>query len=169
MAVSSGTLQAATVLNELRRQEVTHVVWLPDSETGYMYGAMRDSDFLTLVPVCREGESIAVAAGLLMGGKRPVVLIQSTGFYESGDSVRGLALDLHLPLLLMLGYRGYMGRGQPAIDSAARFLEPILDAWGIPHYTVVSDATCHYISEAQQQARASGHPVAVLMGKEYNA
>ena len=78
MAVSSGTLQAATVLNELRRQEVTHVVWLPDSETGYMYGAMRDSDFLTLVPVCREGESIAVAAGLLMGGKRPCLMLPAT-------------------------------------------------------------------------------------------
>ncbi len=169
MAVSPGTLQAATVLDELGRQRVTHVVWLPDSETGYMYEAMRKSDFLTLVPVCREGEAIAIAAGLIMGGKRPVVLIQSTGFYESGDSVRGLALDLHLPLLLMIGYRGYPGRGRTATDSAARFLEPILDAWGIPHYTVESDATCHYISEAQQQALAGGHPVAVLMGREYNA
>ncbi len=168
MAASPGTLQAATVLAELRRCGITHVVWLPDSETGYMYEAMRESPFLTLVPVCREGESIAIAAGLIMGGKRPVVLIQSTGFYESGDSVRGLALDLQLPLLMMIGYRGYQGQGRPAVDSAARFLEPILDAWGIPHYIVESDATCHRISEAHQQAVASRHPVAVLMGKEYN-
>jgi len=167
MAVSSGTLQAATVLDELRRCGVTHVVWLPDSETGYMYEAMLASD-LTLVPVCREGESIAIAAGLIMGGKRPVVLIQSTGFYESGDSVRGLALDLHLPLLLMNGYRGYPGQGRTPSDSAARFLEPMLDTWGIPHYVVESDATCHHISEAYRQAEANSHPAAVLMGKEYN-
>jgi sulfopyruvate decarboxylase TPP-binding subunit len=167
MAVSPGTLQAATVLDELRACGVTHIVWLPDSETGYMYQAMLESE-LTLVPVCREGESIAVAAGLIMGGKRPVVLIQSTGFYESGDSIRGLALDLHLPLLFMIGYRGYLGRGRPPADSAARFLEPILDTWGIPHYTVESDATCHYISEAYEQAAAQSHPMAVLMGKEYN-
>jgi sulfopyruvate decarboxylase TPP-binding subunit len=167
MAVSPGTLQAATVLDELRSCGVTHVVWLPDSETGYMYQAMLESE-LTLVPICREGESVAVAAGLIMGGKRPVVLIQSTGFYESGDSIRGLALDLHLPLLFMIGYRGYQGRGRPPVDSAARFLEPILDTWGIPHYTVESDATCHYISEAYEQAAAQRHPAAVLMGKEYN-
>ena len=166
MAVSNATLQAATVLEEWRRCGVTHIVWLPDSETGYMYEAMRDSQF-TLVPVCREGESLAIAAGLIMGGKRPVVLIQSTGFYESGDSVRGLGLDLQLPLLLMIGYRGYPGRGRPPTDSAARFLEPILDAWGIPHAVVDSDATAHHISEAYQQAQASSHPVAVLMGKEY--
>lgn len=168
MAVSHAPLQAATVLDELGRCGVTHVVWLPDSETGYMYEAMLASQ-LTLVPVCREGESMAVAAGLIMGGKRPVILIQSTGFYESGDSVRGLCLDLHLPLLLMIGYRGYAGQGRPPSDSAARFLEPILDTWGIPHYMVESDATCHHISEAHRQAQATSHPVAVLMGKEYNA
>ena len=168
MAASGGTLQAATVLDELRSCGVTHVVWLPDSETGYMYQAMLESE-LTLVPICREGESMAVAAGLILGGKRPVVLIQSTGLYESGDSVRGLCLDLHLPLLFMIGYRGYMGRGRTPTDSAARFLEPILDAWGIPHYVVESDATCHHISEAYQKAQAESHPVAVLMGKEYGA
>src|SRR6266516_1830413 len=167
MAVSNATLQAATVLDELGSCGVTHIVWLPDSETGFMYEAMRASEF-TLVPVCREGESMAIAAGLIMGGKRPVVLIQSTGLYESGDSVRGLSLDLHLPLLLMIGYRGYPGRGRPPADSAARFLEPILDTWGIPHSTVDSDATCHQISEAHQQAQATSHPVAVLMGREYN-
>jgi sulfopyruvate decarboxylase TPP-binding subunit len=163
----SDDLQAAAVLSELQRCGVTHIVWLPDSETGYMYDAMRASQF-TLVPVCREGESMAIAAGLIMGGKRPVVLIQSTGLYESGDSVRGLCLDLHLPLLLMVGYRGFPGRGRPPTDSAARFLEPILDAWNIPHYLVDSGDSCHHISEAYQQAHATSHPVAVLMGREYN-
>ena len=167
MAVSNATLQAATVLDELGSCGVTHIIWLPDSETGFMYEAMRASQ-LTLVPVCREGESMAIAAGLLMGGKRPVVLIQSTGLYESGDSVRGLCLDLQLPLLLMIGYRGYPGRGRTPADSAARFLEPILDTWGIPHYIVDSDAACHYISEAYQQAQANSQPTAVLLGKEYN-
>jgi sulfopyruvate decarboxylase TPP-binding subunit len=167
MAISNTTLQAATVLDELERCGVTHIVWLPDSETGFMYEAMRASQF-TLVPVCREGESMAIAAGLIVGGKRPVVLIQSTGLYESGDSVRGLCLDLQLPLLLMIGYRGYPGRGRPPADSAARFLEPILDAWGIPHRTVESDASCRHISEAYRQAQDTSHPVAVLMGKEYN-
>src|SRR5487761_395678 len=152
-------LQAATVLGELQRCGVTHIVWLPDSETGFMYDAMTNSP-LTLVPVCREGESMPIAAGLIMGGKRPVVLIQSTGFFESGDSIRGLCLDLDMPLLLMLGYRGHVAPGETPTDSAARFLEPILKAWGIPYYLVDSDATCGHISRAYHQAQESNHPVA---------
>jgi hypothetical protein len=68
----------------------------------------------------------------------------------------------------MVGYRGFPGRGRPPTDSAARFLEPILDAWNIPHYLVDSGDSCHHISEAYQQAHATSHPVAVLMGREYN-
>ena len=37
-----------------------------------------DAD-LQVVPVCREGESFAIALGLIIGGKTPAVLIQDTG------------------------------------------------------------------------------------------
>src|SRR5262249_1969891 len=84
MAAPTARLQAASVRDELARCGVTHIVWLPDSETGFLYKAILESP-ITLVPVCREGESMAIAAGLIMGGKRPVILIQSTGFFESGD------------------------------------------------------------------------------------
>jgi sulfopyruvate decarboxylase TPP-binding subunit len=161
-------LQAASVLAELERCGVSHIVWLPDSETGFMYRAMVGSPF-ALVPVCREGESMAIAAGLIMGGKKPVVLIQSTGFFESGDSIRGLCLDLRLPLLLLIGYRGYTGRGGQPSDSAARFLEPVLDAWGIPHSIVDSEDAISTIGTAYKRAQETSHPVAVLIGQEYAA
>lgn len=159
-------LHAETVLGELAKCGVTHVVWLPDSETGFMYKALQESD-LTLVPVCREGESMAIAAGLIMGGRRPVVLIQSTGFYESGDAVRGFCKDLKLPLLLLLGYRGYPGEGQPPRDSAAAMLEPMLKVWDIPYEIVTSDGHCGRISAAYERSQQEGRTEAVLFGREY--
>jgi sulfopyruvate decarboxylase TPP-binding subunit len=159
-------MSAQGVLGQLKACAVTHVVWLPDSETGFMYEALKASEF-TLVPVCREGETMAIAAGLIMGGKRPVVLIQSTGFYESGDAIRGFCKDLKLPLLLMIGYRGYPGEGQPARDSAAAMLEPMLKTWDIPYKIVSSEESCHRVSECYKQAETEGRTVAVLMGREY--
>ena len=112
---------------------------------------------------------MAIAAGLIMGGAKPVVLIQSTGFFESGDSIRGMCLDLQLPLLLMLGYRGYFGPEKPASDSAARFLEPMLDTWGIPHHVLHADEDCHLIGEALARAWQQHRPEAVLIGQEYHS
>ena len=131
-----------------------------------MYDALMSQREITPVPVCREGEAIAVAMGLILGGKKPVVLHQITGFYESGDSVRGLALDLQLPLLILLGYRGWQ-RERPITDSAAIYGEPILKAWGIKHYLVETDEDLPKISRAYQEAQEGKRPVVVLIGREY--
>lgn len=159
-------LTAGRVLQQFIECGVTHIVWLPDSEAAAMYKAIVATPQLKLVPVAREGEAIAVAAGLLAGGARPIVQIQSTGYYESGDSVRGLALDLHLPLLLLLGYRGYKAH-EKMMDSAAVFLAPTLDTWGIPHQVVADDSHVGRIGDQYRLAQQQSSPAAVLIGEEY--
>ena len=165
MAISSTTLTADRILAELKKCGITHIVWLPDSETRFMYDALRNQSELTPVPVCREGEAIGIATGLILGGKNPVVLHQNTGFFESGDSVRGLALDLKLPLLLLIGYRGWR-RNFPMTDSAAIFTEPILDAWGIKHHLVENDSDAGKISDGYREAHETHRPVVILIGME---
>ena len=159
-------LTAKRVLDELKRCGVTHIVWLPDSEARFMYDAMMSQHDIALVPVCREGEAVAIAAGLTLGGKKPVVLHQNTGFFESGDSVRCLGLDLALPLLLLIGYRGWR-RDAAITDSAAVFTEPILDAWGIKHYLVETDDDVERISTGYKEVHKTNRPVAILIGREY--
>src|SRR5207248_7755355 len=112
MAVAHGALTAQRVVDELRANAVTHVIWLVDTESRFMYDALTADPSLTVVPICREGEAMGVALGLQIGGKKPIVVIQNTGFFESGDSIRGLVLDLEMPLVMMVGYRGFH-RGQP--------------------------------------------------------
>ena len=160
------SLTPRAMLDQLNANGVTHVVWLPDSETNFMYAQMIADPTLHLVSVCREGESMAIAAGLWVGGKKPVVLIQNTGMFESGDSVRGLALDVDFPLVMMVGYRGWTRHGVTP-DSAARFTEPILDAWGINYYLVETDSDAERISAAFAEADRTQRPVACLMGAEY--
>ena len=162
-------LTARVMVDTLKRSGVTHMVWLPDTESGFLYQTLRDDPELALVPVSREGETIPIALGLLIGGKQPVVCIQNTGFFESGDSVRGLWLDLQLPLLALIGYRGYE-RGAPSDDSAATFLEPILRAWGIPYEIVEhDDDVVVTVPRMYGLAKERPGPTAVLIGGEYGA
>jgi sulfopyruvate decarboxylase TPP-binding subunit len=107
---------------------VTHVAWLPDSAMGPWETAIVASP-IRLLRVCREGEAWALAAGLYLGGARPVVMIQNTGMFESGDALRNVLFDLRLPLYAIIGYRSYLVPDTP--DTAKRFTEPILAAWGI--------------------------------------
>ena len=161
-----GGLTPQAVLDELRANGVTHVVWLPDTETSFMYAALSQDPALDVVAICREAESMPIAAGLWIGGKKPVVMIQNTGFFESGDSLRGLALDIRMPLVMFIGYRGWTRHGVTT-DSAARYTEPLLHAWGIDYYLVEGDADAGRISTAFEEAARTERPVACLIGAEY--
>ena len=161
-------LHPQSIISELKKNKVTHVVWLPDSETNFMYQQILAEPSLDLIPVAREGETMAIAAGLWVGGKRPVVLIQNTGIFESGDSIRGLGLDVNQPLVMLIGYRGWDRHGVTR-DSAAKFTEHILHAWGISYYLVEADGDTSRISLAMEEAEHTSRPVAVLVGTEYGA
>ncbi|MFN8521498.1 MAG: thiamine pyrophosphate-binding protein [Chloroflexota bacterium] len=161
-----GALSAAAVLESLDRCGITDVVWLPDSESGFLYQALSSRASPRLTPVCREGEAIVIALGLVVAGRRPAVIIQSTGLFESGDSIRGAAIAFQMPLLVLVGYRGWTGGG-PLTDTAAIYLEPILNAWGIPHYLVESDADLRRVDEAWAEAQRRNGIAAVLVGQEY--
>jgi len=166
--MKSTALTPARIVEELRKLSITHIVWLPDTESQFVCEAAQEQPDFTLVPVCREGEAIAVAVGLMLGGKESVVIHQNTGFFESGDSVRALALDLGLPLLLLIGYRGWR-HGAPASDSAAVFTEPILNAWGIKYYLVETDEDVEKVSLGYKEAHETGKPVVILLGRSGNS
>ena len=161
-------LHPASVVAELKKNDISHVVWLPDSETNFMYQLLTNEPTLDLVPVCREGETMAIAAGLWVGGKRPIVLIQNTGIFEAGDSIRGLGLDVNQPLVMLVGYRGWSRHGRTK-DSAARFIEHILHAWGISYYLIETDDDADRISLAIEEADKTQKPVAVLVGTEFGS
>src|SRR5919205_2290469 len=76
--VSTTHLSPETVLAQMKKHGVTHVVWLPDSETNWLYLLMQAEPSLTLVAVPREGLACSIASGLYAGGKKPLVFIQNT-------------------------------------------------------------------------------------------
>jgi sulfopyruvate decarboxylase TPP-binding subunit len=159
-------LEGPAVVAALKACGVTHAVWVPDSELGRWEDALTSDPDLKLIRVCREGEAIAVAAGLYLGGKRPVVLIQCTGLFEAGDALRNVVHDLKLPLFFVIGVRSYYAHQQgKSLDSCPVFTEPILRAWQVP-YTLLDDrATAADLAAAYRQARAEKRAGAVLLAE----
>jgi sulfopyruvate decarboxylase TPP-binding subunit len=159
-------LDGPSVVHALKECGVTHVVWLPDSELGTWEAALTGPGGLPLIRVCREGEAFAVAAGLLLGGKRPVVLIQCTGLFEAGDALRNVIHDLKLPCFLIVGLRSYHAhqKGQSK-DSCPIFTEPILQAWRIPYTLLDSQHTAADLAGAYRDAQMQRRAAAVLIAE----
>jgi sulfopyruvate decarboxylase TPP-binding subunit len=163
--MSNPTPKARQIVDELYRSEVTHVVYLIGKTIAHIIELMSSENKMTLIPVCREADTLAVAAGLMTGGKRAVVMMQSTGVYESGDSIRTLGLDVKLPILLLIGYRGWM-KDEPVKDSAARLLEPTFEVWNIPTHIIETVQDAEMLHSFYEEAQELSKPVALLITPE---
>ena len=159
-------LDGPAVVAALKGSGVTHAVWIPDSEIGRWEPVLATDPDLKLIRVCREGEAIAVAAGLHLGGKRPIVLIQCTGLFEAGDALRNVVHDLKLPLFFIIGVRSYYAhqRGKSA-DSCPVFTEPILRTWKIPYVLFDNTATADELAAAYRQAQSEKRAGAILLAE----
>jgi sulfopyruvate decarboxylase TPP-binding subunit len=164
---NAATLSPETVLRHMKENGVTDVVWLPDSETNWLFLLMKAEPSLRLIGVTREGHACSIAAGLHAGGRRPLILIQNTGMMESGDSIRGWLLGMNVPVVLMVGYRGWTRHGVTT-DTAATYTERFLMAFGLAYYLVESDADAQRFSIAFEEAARAQRPVVVLVGDEYH-
>src|SRR4030088_3733398 len=101
---STVALSPETVLAQMKENGVTDVVWLPDSETNWLFLLMQAEPSLRLVGVSREGHACSIAAGLAAGGRKPMILIQNTGMMESGDLIRGWLFGVNVGGGMMVGY-----------------------------------------------------------------
>jgi sulfopyruvate decarboxylase TPP-binding subunit len=148
----------------LRDCGVTHVLWVPDTELGRWESALASDLALSLIRVCREGEAIAIAGGLLLGGKKPVVMLQCTGLFEAGDALRNFVHDLRLPLFFIIGVRSWKQhqKGQ-TFDTCPQFVLPILDAWRLPYHWLDDHHTPADLAQCYRQAQAERRAAAVLL------
>ena len=154
------------VANALVRCGATHVVWIPDSVTGAWDEALGNTPGLSLIRVCREGEALAVAAGLYLGGKQPVVQLQCTGLFEAGDALRNTIHDLGIPQFLIVGLRNYYAsRDGTSADSAPKFAEAILRAWNVPYTVLDRDSTTEDLEKAYTDALNTRKAAAVFLAE----
>ena len=165
-ATSERGASAVKTLAAIKTLGFTHVLMIPDSESRLLYQAIEEDPDIQLITPCREGESIAIAAGLWTGGRKPLLVIQITGIMEAGDALRGCGLGPKVPLRLMVGWRGYGGAqaGRMPIDSAYTYTEPLLNAWGIPYWRIMGDEDLPMLELMDRTATETSFPAAVVTG-----
>jgi sulfopyruvate decarboxylase TPP-binding subunit len=154
--------QVAEVLDEL---QITHVVTVPDSTIGQWQSAIEQRGRTRLVRVCREGETWEVAAGLHLGGARPVVMIQCTGLFESGDAIRNVLHDWKLPIFSIIGYRSYLNQDTLPGDTCLVFTEPVLDTWKIDYRLLTSPDQIGAIGEHYRATAGANVPGCILVAE----
>ncbi len=161
-------LSGPRIIAAIKQAGIEFVLSVPDITTseGLLRPIAQDRR-LRLVRVCKEDECIGIAAGLAYCGKRALILIQHTGLLDSINALRGVAVELKQPICLMVGLLEREPTVPPRQSAryGIRIVEPILDAMGIAHDLIETDADVGKIAPAVEASYRNSEPVALLIGR----
>jgi sulfopyruvate decarboxylase subunit alpha len=142
-----------------------HVVYVPDNPLSHVLRILgeRFADIQTTLAT-REEEAFGIAAGLYLGGKRPTVMLQSSGLGNSLNALTSLLLPYKIPALVIISMRGDVGEWNDAQVPMGRAVRAICDAIGLPHATAeVAEATAEKVRLVGQTAFGTRQPGVCLL------
>lgn len=135
-AVTKDIVQLA--YEELISSGINFAVYLPDSVFYPLTQKLEADENIQTVVCSREDEGIAIAAGAYLGGKTPVVLMESSGLGFSGLVLARTQLQ-RTPMLILAGHSRTLGIHWDFFGASRAAGEGVLEGLRIP-YKVVDDS-----------------------------
>ncbi|MPM95447.1 hypothetical protein SDC9_142601 [bioreactor metagenome] len=133
------------MLSALQNEGVTHAVTVPDFVQFALHERIADQACgIRNVFAATEDQALTTAAGLYLGGRTPVVMLQNQGLYKGFNSLRAVCLDAGIPLVILAGQFGrevdnFTKPMTQSRRSMVRLMQPFLDAIGFRYWTIEED------------------------------
>lgn len=149
----------------LEEAKVRVVTFVPDSLIGPLLLEIQAHPAFRAVQACSEEEAIAIAAGAALAGERSASIFQNAGLFSSGRAV-SLAQVYHVPLLLLIGYRGDHRDPVPYHIYKGKATEPLLRALGVAYALAhPSEPLARQVVQAVEYVQTANQPIALLLSR----
>jgi len=156
--------EAAIVVDALREAGFDFAVTLPATQIHTLQEQLSHSPDFTHVAVTNEAEGCAIAAGAWLGGKMPVLVVETSGILLSTYALLRVHATFGVPLLILSTYRGGLGEQEWYAVHTGAALPGLLDALRVPSHVITGiDEVKTVVREARSTLDASLHPLSLVM------
>ena len=101
-------LDTNNFVNDLIKQDYTHLCVVPCSfAKNLINAAINKGDELEYIPCASEAVACSIAAGLRMGGKKPIVIVQSSGLTNMVSCITSLLIPYEITFPIITSWRSY--------------------------------------------------------------
>lgn len=147
----------------LRQNEISIFGYVPDAGHKHLMNrSIEDSD-VHAVSLTTEEEGIGLIAGAHLGGKKAILLMQSSGV---GNCINLLSLVKfgRFPFLTLVTMRGNFGEGNPWQFAMGQATQVVLEAMGVIVLTAwTEEDVIPTVEAAITMSYKAGNSVAVLL------
>jgi len=127
-------LDTNSFLDGLIANGYTHLCVVPCSFAKNIINAAINSDKIEYLPSASEAVACSVAAGLKMSGKKPIVIVQSSGVTNMGSCITSLLKPYGVTFPIMTSWRTYKeGDSEIQHQHLATELPILIEAYGYEH------------------------------------
>jgi sulfopyruvate decarboxylase subunit alpha len=158
---------SGVVYDALKRSGIRLLSALPETWLVHLIRMAEDDPEMTLVRLAKEEEGVGISAGAHLAGVKSAMLMQNHGFLASINGIVSCAQLYHIPLLMLISYRGEFGERDPWQTEGGGVTEDLLRALRIPFsYLERPDHVAPRIEKAQTLAMSANKPVALLLCRD---
>ncbi len=155
------------VFEGIKAAGIKSVSALPETWLVHLLQRAEDDPDLELIEVAKEEEAIGIAAGAYFAGEPHLLLMQNHGFLAAINGIVSLAQLYHIPLCMLIAFRGHWGEPYPWHTRGGIITEEVLRALGIPfEYARAPENVAKQIKEAYTFSQSSLSPVALLLTRD---
>jgi sulfopyruvate decarboxylase subunit alpha len=170
MNLSEYSIPGSAMLERIKAIGVDHLVTVPDWVQMAFHSQMEAGGHgIQQINACSENQCVTLAAGLTLGGKKPLVSMQNQGLYNCVNTLRAVCLDARIPMVFLVGQFGreYANLGQDSRQSRrtmVRVMEPLLDALDIPYFRLDRPSDLGLLDQAYEVAQKRSTAAVALVG-----
>jgi sulfopyruvate decarboxylase TPP-binding subunit len=164
-STSRYNLKNAQIIYEaIKNAGINFLAYVPETWTNEILKLLLKDNDIEAIGAAGEDEAMAMCAGASLGGRRPMVLMEGSGYSTGTYAMSRLGLMHHMGWLMMSSHAGGIGEVAYYHWDIRLVGEPLLTALRIPHCVIqrIDDAKT-LIREAQLTVEGQKVPVAVLL------
>ena len=114
------------IFNHLQNKYIKNFVGVPDSTLKFFI----DEGFIQkkIIIANREEEAIGIATGMILSKSPTLVFMQNAGFANSLSTITSLVQLYEIPMLFLIGWRGYLHNDAPEHKKIGKIQPKLLDS-----------------------------------------
>jgi sulfopyruvate decarboxylase TPP-binding subunit len=141
-------LDTKSFVDNLIKENYTHLCVVPCSFAKYVINEAINNENIKYVPCASEAVACSVAAGLKMSGKKPLVIVQSSGVTNMGSCITSLLKPYDITFPMLTSWRTYKeGDSEIQHEHLATELPKLIEAYGYEHTILDNENLDNAISQ----------------------
>ena len=159
------SLTSESFIKRLIQEDYKLFTGVPCSLLSGLIYQLEDQQEAQYIPAVREDAAVGLCTGAYLSGANPVLLMQNSGLGYSLNAFTSLNLIYHIPMLVIMSWRGKDGKDAPEHIIMGDIDKQLLQTAGMDYSLINEDNCDSVLQKAKKKIGEEKLPYTLIVEK----